>query len=718
MAVETTLKASSTPRGIKRWLLGTNVLVATLLVVGIVVVVQVMAYNTGKKWDMTSSGINSLSEGTENLLDHLEQNVRLTSLYFETDRETEDQPRYRRAVGDLLGLYAATNRAKIASEWINPLKDHEKVKALVKRLSELPAFKEGIDEYRQCVEAYSKEGGLDARIQIALQGELNQIASLSLTNNPGVQKSIGPIQMLLTQWSDELQATRKAIDAEVLADSPQYTGSVEALKLLYPKLNESLRSIVTHGEREVQTNSALTGPAASYLQGLGGRFTELRDAMTAEGKRLDELETPKIDAVLRELEPTGNAIIVETDNDARVVNFAACWPSMDPGRGGQEADFFHRAFKGEEKLTAAVLRATHKEQTAVVFVRYGGPPLLMGGVMPGQPRGPYMVMKQHLEDANFVVKEWDLKTSDKQPEIVPAPTRTVFVVLKPTASPRDPMGRPSQEPPFTDRHKEALLAAIGENGRALFIAGWSPGPMGPIPSSYEYASYLTDTWGISVDTSYLLMRTVSIAPEKYAADGRNFYLIQDVTAGQHDIVSGPQQQFVFPWCAPLTLAADSGGEVQLVPLIDHAKSDTLWGIKDLSAYEKQLQEKQFMTRIETDLTGPFTLAVAGTKGDAKVVVVSARSFAEDSVAFARELSMGARGLSVRTRNPGNVTLFVNSLHWLSDNTEFLNIGRPIEVSVLQVSKPSTVKVIQALTVVVWPALALLGGAAVWWVRRR
>jgi len=718
MAVDNAEKTSTAPRGIKRWLLGTNVFVATLLVVGIVVVVQVMAYNTGKKWDMTSSGINSLSEGTENLLNHLEENVRLTSLYFETDRETEDQPRYRRAVDDLLGLYAATNRAKITSEWINPLKDHEKLKALIKRLSELPAFKEGIEKYRERVEAYSKDGGLDARIQIAIQQELDQIASLSLTSNRAVQKSIGPVQMLLTQWSDELQATRKAIDAEVLSDSPQYTGSVEALKTLYRTLNDSLKSIVAHGEREIMTNPELTDQATGYLQGFGSRFAELRDAMAEEAKKLNELETPKLDAVLRELDPTGNAIIVETDNDARVVDFASCWPAMDAGRGGEAADFFHRAFKGEEKVTAAILRATHKEQTAVVFVRYGGPPLLLGGIMPGQPRGAYMVMKQHLEDANFVVKEWDLKTSDNPPKIDPEPTRTVFVVLKPTTPAPDPMGRPSQEPPFTDRHKEALLKAIGEKGRALFIAGWSPGPFGPIPSSYEYASYLTDTWGITVDTSYLLMRTVSIAPDKYAADGRNFYLIEDVAVGDHDIVSGPRQQFVFPWCAPLKLAESPPAEVHLTPLIEHPRSDTLWGVKDLTTYENQLQEKQYMNRVETDLIGPFTLAVAGTKGDAKIVVVSARTFAEDSVAFARELTMGARGLSVRTRNPGNVTLFVNSLHWLNDNTEFLNIGRPIEVSVLQVSNPSTVKVIQALTVVVWPALALLGGAAVWWVRRR
>ena len=74
------------------------------------------------------------------------------------------------------------------------------------------------------------------------------------------------------------------------------------------------------------------------------------------------------------------------------------------------AGFDRRAFKGEEKLTSAILRATHKEQTAVVFTRYGGTPLFLGRFMPGQPPAPYTSMKQQLEDANFIVEEWDVKS--------------------------------------------------------------------------------------------------------------------------------------------------------------------------------------------------------------------------------------------------------------------------------------------------------------------
>jgi hypothetical protein len=110
--------------------------------------------------------------------------------------------------------------------------------------------------------------------------------------------------------------------------------------------------------------------------------------------------------------------------------------------------------------------------------------------------------------------------------------------------------------------------------------------------------------------------------------------------------------------------------------------------------------------------------VAASKDGAKIVVVSSDGFADDQVAFAREMSVGSEGLIIRSRNPGNFSLLVNSLHWLNDKTEFMNIGKPIEAAVLQIPDENTVKAVQAVTIALWPMLALLGGGVVWWIRRR
>ncbi len=158
--------------------------------------------------------------------------------------------------------------------------------------------------------------------------------------------------------------------------------------------------------------------------------------------------------------------------------------------------------------------------------------------------------------------------------------------------------------------------------------------------------------------------------------------------------------------------------VELHPLVTLPKRDGMWGEGDLAGFLQQARQADFLTRDEEDRTGPFDLAVAGIKGDAKVVVVSSAEFAVDAVAFAREFAIGPQGFTIRSRNPGNVTLLLNSLHWLNDNTDFMNIGKPIDAAVLHIESESTVRKVQALTIFVWPALALVGGGIVWWVRRR
>ena len=144
----------------------------------------------------------------------------------------------------------------------------------------------------------------------------------------------------------------------------------------------------------------------------------------------------------------------------------------------------------------------------------------------------------------------------------------------------------------------------------------------------------------------------------------------------------------------------------------------MWAEKDIQGFLQAAQSREPVAPGEEDQQGPFDLAFAASKGEAKVIVIGSESFAIDDVAFAADLAMTSRGLTFRSRNPGNVTLLTNSLHWLDDNTEFMNIGQPIDAAVLEIASESTVKAVQALTIFAWPALALMGGGLVWWIRRR
>ncbi len=718
MAVDHPTTTTSSGRRVK---IGANVAISVALVGGIVVVLQMLLFSTTLRMDMSSSGVNSLSAGSEKLLRHLEPNVRLTSLYFETELEEEDQPRYRRAVQDLIELYQASNRRKIVAEWINPIKDQDKVRKLMERLRDKKAFKTTIDKYNERIKTFNSD--ILPKLVALVEAETSRIQATYAGIAAGdadsdAQQILRRVDSFFQQLQQELQATGQRIDVATSADNPLLASVKSELENLYRSLSKSLKDVAGFAAAQGASLPSLSAQESDILLGAGNRYAEVVAALEAEQSAMEALEPLKIDDLLRKLVPTSNSLVVETDDDALVLDFGDIWPAMNP-QAGSQARFHERAFKGEQELTAAILRATNKEQAAIVFVRYGGMPLMMGGMMPGQPPAPYAQMKTRLEDINFVVREWDVKTSKTPPSFDPPPTRTIYVVLKPTPPPQGQFGQPSQGPPFGDPERSAVLNAIGDQGRALFIAGWAPGPYGPIPSTYEYNDYLKEQWGVHVDTSSLIIETTNIAPGKYAVTRQDFNTLYDLDVHDHAIVSGAvARNLSFPSCAPLEISDPLPEDVSLHTLVTQEARDGVWGIKNIQAYADQMRDQEFLSKVDTDLEGPFDLAISGEKGEAKVVIVSAMHFAIDSVAFARQMSLGPQGFVLRARNPGNVSLFVNAMHWLNDNEEFMTLGQPIESGVLQITSKSTETIVQALTIFVWPAMVLCCGGVVWWVRRR
>jgi predicted transcriptional regulator len=257
----------------RRMLVGTNVAVAILIVAAICVVAQLFAYDSSR-WDMTSSGVNSLGEGTENLLRGLSQNVRLTSLYFETDREDEDQQRYRRAAQNLLDLYEATNRGKVTAEWVNPLKDHEKFQKLIARLREKSAFKDTIAAYQARIDAYKNE--LDGQMRKLVEDELSRIGPTVGTMSESPRQSpTAQVEELFRRLSSELENTRDQIDSVTTAANPQYSAAVGELKSLYPKISKALKEVGKFGTGEVGRNPGMPAAQADFLREAGNRYAAL-----------------------------------------------------------------------------------------------------------------------------------------------------------------------------------------------------------------------------------------------------------------------------------------------------------------------------------------------------------------------------------------------------------------------------------------------------------
>lgn len=717
MAVTTTQNGSAAPTaavdpGSRRVLVGANVALTVVLAALLVGFLQFMG-SLGGFVDMTSSAVNSVSPPTRKLLADLPMPIRITSLYARTDIESADQAKYRAAVNDLLSLFEACNRSKISKEWINPLQDHDKRRALVKRLQEKKRFQ---DQIASVTAAINHFRGVIQPAVIELiareQSQIDAIAGLGGQLDP----LIGNVRQALAGLEQELSETNRSIDEYTTAEVPSYSAARSELRTINDLIQRQLEAIARSGPEYVRSGRANLPPsAAEFLNNARGRYQEVMALASAQRDELDKASKLDIEDVISALSPTANSLLVETDEDAKVVRFDEIWPPIREGSPGDGAGFHQRAFKGEEKLASAILRVTHREQTAVVFVHYGGMPLFFGGFQ-GLPQAPYAKVKVLLEDANFVVSDWDLKTDKQPPAIDPKPTRIIYIVLKPESP--NPNQMQMQEAPWGDEQQEALLAAFGENPRALFIAGWHPGPFGPLPSSYEFNDYLDKNWGLRVDTGQILLRFRSISPGRYLpADG--VFSMEDVELGQHDIVARLHSDpMSLPFCAPVTRTTVPEG-VTLTTLVTAPRRDGIWGVRSVQKYEEQAQSgRGYFTRVEGDTEGPFDIAVAGTRGDAKIVLVSSRNFAEDRVAFNARMALTSQGLTMYMANPGNSGLLLNALHWLNDNTAFMDLGRPIQMNTLRLPSESAVKGVRVVALLFMPLLTIGAGLAVMFARRR
>jgi hypothetical protein len=238
-----------------------------------------------------------------------------------------------------------------------------------------------------------------------------------------------------------------------------------------------------------------------------------------------------------------------------------------------------------------------------------------------------------------------------------------------------------------------------------------------MPGPYEYADYLGETWGISLESGTLLLQAVPVGPGQFRLARGSTFMV-DCSYSDHPIVQRLSVlRSAFPYATPLQLADEPPEGVKLEKLIWCERSDGLWGARDVQAYLDQARN-EFTVKAKGDPEGPFTIAAAASNDEAKIVVVSSRDFCVDEIAFAREMTLSAEGLSLRSRNPGNLTLLVNSLHWLNDNEEMMDLGRPIDVAGLEIAEGPTRSFIGWLVWGIWPAIVVACGGAVWYVRRR
>jgi len=720
----------------RQWVIGANVFVMVVLALALLVVVNYMAFTFNRKADLTSSGVNSLSDQSRKLLDGLKENVTLTSLYrtFQDPAVENEAKKFRTSVEDILQLYQTRAPSKVDIAFVNPAKDRDKILKLVDNLRKKGAYQGEAKKHKALTDEYNGKV-MPAIVQLLQKEHKDMAAMLEADKELENVREYNIIMRNCEALSTQADRVKEDVKALLGDDLPKYTQAVDAIKAYYDQVKQAM-SAAGEWMGKVDEWGKRLGKAPKnkeFFTGAAKRYEAVIALITAEQDKAKDLPTLKVEELDRQVRP--DTIIVETKDEAKVLSFDDVWPAKQKGQFGQPMgnDFKDRQFAGEVEISSAILQLTNKNRPAVVFVRYGGQPLFFGGMMFGGEQALYAGAKERLEKANFIVKEWDVATKKEPPEFEEKekPSRILWVLLTPE-QPTPPRGMPMQmqQPrPFGPAEREAVLKAVGDEPRVMLIAGWVPPARNPMmmaaPPVYEYNDYLKETWGLEVQYSYPVLEAFSFEPGKLGFR-RNPFQITRYDWGNQAVVN-PLKGLKggFPEASPIRKESKIPEGVTLTDLISIPERDNIWAEADLEGLSQEIQSKHYTTKRKGSIYGPFPIAVAGIKEKdkktvGKMVLVSSKGFATDAVAQARALMPAGDGFMLVLQNPANMDLLVNSVHWLNDNEGLISKGiesRDIpRLDRLEAGTGYTVAKIMAVGL--WPLMALVAGLAVWFVRRR
>ncbi len=279
-------------------------------------------------------------------------------------------------------------------------------------------------------------------------------------------------------------------------------------------------------------------------------------------------------------------------------------------------------------------------------------------------------------------------------------TQRVFLIEKPEVSKECTVlivAGPTKD--YLPAEVAAIKTYVENGGSVLFMLD-PPVKLGhsETADNSDLVNLLQD-WGVTLDKDLVLS-----GGQVLLGGGGQMYQLGPVTLAVSSYDSQPivdamrDTTTLFP--SMRSLEAKAGGKTTIEKLFETPANS--FATSNLSSPEAVVDPKK-------DRKGPFTLAVAGRYNNGKpnqqgrFVVVGGSTWATNEV-----LPLGAFG---------DQDLFLNMMNWLSSDEDLISIrpkepeNRPLALTQGQISR------IFLSSVIGFPLIILLGGAAVWWKRR-
>lgn len=727
--------ATSVNQAGRRVVFGLNVLLSALLALALVVVLVYLAQRFKSQVDLTSTGSNSLSPRTRQLLNGLNEDVRITGLYALVLKEELQKAAQKRkdTVADLLSLYEALGRGKVTTGMIDSIKEASKRNELLARIRSKPGY---ADESKPHQEALAAFPALNQQIIQLAENDSKAMKEFFATNDRlrGVRE-YGIVYNNLAIVNRDATAKAEEIAGLTEGETPRYGRAVDSLREYLTRTRGILQDASNWLGGDAAKVQGLTPELLAFFQGARERYQPVLTAIDEVLKKTENLKEPKLDEAYDTLTRSSElAVIVETKDQARVLALEDVWPFNPDASLSASGD--NREFNGEEAISSAILQLTQKEKVGVVFVRFGGESPIkpdfsrVNPMMMELPRAPYQMLDQRLQKANFVTAEWDV-SKDKAPPKVEGAGKVIYVVFPPAPPPQPNPMQPQPPAAMTPADRKIVTDAIAQSGMAIFLTGWSQpsSRMSLAGPPYEYADYLKSEWGIEVRYQSLALHFTPSPqnPGTYVI-GNNAVLLDvpdDVRLSDHPIGRPLQAASgAFVMAAPLKTVEENKPAGVTVEVLAEAVSNDVWAVSDINKLQTDMREKQGVKPGEGDTRTPFAVAVAATndKGH-KIVVISSERMAADEVAEHRVPVAMTASLQVVYDRPyaANSDFVLNSLHWLSGDAARITAGGPRRGEVPRLDKLKegpAATFWRVFLVGIWPAIALLAGGAVWLMRRR
>jgi len=585
------------------------------------------------------------------------------------------------------------------------LRDTSAKTKLIRRL--VKTYSNEAEKHKLAVKKFQK---LAPRIMQLLDSECQVIQSLA-EKNPKINsnRNIVAVYSLFARDGGEAKFAGEEINDLIGAgDVPRYSDATRLIQKVYEGTKADLKKVGEYLSGKGADLADLSDATKKSFRTAPARYKELADEMGSELKMLGELPKLELEAIYDQVKPKNSkTILVEANGKAKVLAFNDVWPRSQDQMGDPRNTRYD--FNGEAAVSSAILGLTAKEKSAVIFVHAGPPsPIKPGFAMMRMTSPPFGQVKDKLEETNFVVTDWDVRTR-------PIPPKTEDVVdqvyvIMPPAPPQRGSRMPQQHSGYEPKHVQAIKSLIDRGKRMIFLVSFTM-PMG---RAYPFTALLRDEFGIDVEPAKMVLHTIPVGDKKYPDPNINV-----TRYGDHEITQPVQSlASLFPLSVPVVLQNPLPENVKATPLVTvDQKMGDCWAESNVF----MLMQRGWAEKEDADTVPPFHLAVAAenTKTKAKVIVFGSDKFPINEVAGKRRLALTAKGLVGFPMFPGNLELFANSVFWLNDNRNLIAVG-PRRADVVRIANISErgMTAWKVLLWVVWPLAALCAGGVVYLVRRR